>query len=73
MRVANWNCDGSGPHSTNPEVRTYRLGGGANAILCLACVGKENRSRAFRRADTTNPVDPENFPHQSWDSLEVYE
>lgn len=73
MRTYNAMCDGSGPHSDNPEVRKYPTGGGANAILCLACVGKENRYRASRRADTANPVSPENFPHQSWESLEVYE
>lgn len=66
----NWNCDGAGPHSTNPEVRKYPLGGGANLILCLACAGRENRYRAERRAESG--VDPKNFPHQSWADLEVY-
>lgn len=72
-RATNWNCDGSGPHADNPEVRRYPQGGGAAAILCAACVARENRYRASRRADTANPVDPDAFPHQSWDSLEVYE
>lgn len=67
-------CDGSGPHSDNPEVRRYPLGGGANLILCMACVGRENRYRAQRRADMTHPVDAAAFPHhQPRDTLEVYE
>jgi hypothetical protein len=72
MRV-NYQCDGSGPHSDNAEVRKYPLVGDANLILCLACVGRENRYRAERRADKANPVDPAAFPHQAWADLEVYE
>jgi hypothetical protein len=73
MRKENPNCDGSGPHSDNPSVRKYPLGGGANAILCRACVDKENRYRAIRRADKINQVDPARFPDQPWLTLEVCE
>jgi hypothetical protein len=73
MRAENFNCDGAGPHSDNPEVRRYPLGGGANLIFCRECVAKENRYRAARRADTANPVDPAGFPHQAWADLEIYE
>lgn len=67
MKTDNPNCDGAGPHSDNQEVRKYPLGDGANLILCLACVGRENRHRAQRRA---NGVD---WPHQEWDTLHVCE
>lgn len=73
MRADNPNCDGSGPHSDNPEVRLYPTGGGSNAILCHACVARENAYRAARRRDRANPVDPAGFPFQPWASLEVYE
>lgn len=68
----NPNCDGPGPHSGR-QVRRYPIGGGSNAILCRACVARENRYRAERRADTANPVDPAGFPHQDWQTLKVYE
>ncbi len=71
MRANNPDCDGAGPHADNPEVRCYPLGGGANLILCMACVGRENRYRAERRA--SGDVDPAAFPHQSWANLKVYE
>ncbi len=73
MSPVNWDCDGAGPHSHNPEVRRYPLGGGAGLILCRACVDRENEYRARRRADIANPVDPDAFPRQSWLDLEVYE
>lgn len=73
MIAHNPRCDGAGPHSDNPEVRRYPLGGGSNAILCRACVNRENHYRAERRADKANPVDPAAFPHQAWADLEIYE
>lgn len=73
MSAHNWLCDGSGPHSADPEVRRYPLGGGANLILCRACTARENSYRRDRRNDRANPVDPAAFPNQPWQTLKVYE
>ncbi len=73
MRADNPQCDGAGPHSMNLEVRRYPTGGGGAAILCRACVDRENQYRAMRRSDKANPVDPAAFPRQSWLDLEAYE
>jgi hypothetical protein len=69
----NWNCDGAGPHSTDPEVRRYPLGGGANLILCSACTARENRYRVIRANDKQNPIDPAAFPVHAWSTLKTYE
>ena len=61
----NYNCDGA--YCTDPkgEVRKYKLGGGANLILCKACWNHENRWRCER-------YDPENWPQIDWDRAEIY-
>lgn len=65
----NPNCDGSHCKSETGEVRVYPLGGGANAILCLACWAYENRYRYERGQETGRPND---WPQVNWNTAEVY-
>jgi hypothetical protein len=65
----NWNCDGSGPHSSNPEVRVYPLGAGGNLILCSKCFYRENQWRAQR---TREVGDKTAWPQIDWNTAEVY-
>lgn len=65
----NPNCDGGHCLFDTGEVRVYPLGGGANLILCRACVGHENRYRAERGQEHGRPDD---WPQQTWDELKPY-
>lgn len=65
------NCDGSGPHSRNPEVRILPAGGAGNLILCLACYLRELDFRRERNKE--EKLTNENaFPLPAWNSLKVY-
>lgn len=65
----NPNCDGGHCRADTGEVRVYPLGGGANLILCRACVAHENAYRAERGRDTGRPAD---WPVLQWDELAIY-
>jgi hypothetical protein len=65
--VKNYNCDGSGPH-TSGEVRLLPTGGGGNAILCRSCFEHEILYRRYR-----NESNGAEFDLPTWASLKVYE
>lgn len=67
----NWNCDGSGPHSTGKfgEVRVLPTGGDSNAILCRACFCREMDYRRERNQELAPDCQ---FKLPRWDDLKVY-
>lgn len=65
----NPNCDGSGPCSSNPEVRVLPTGGDSNAILCWRCYGHEID---FRRQRNKELSKDSQFALPKWESLKVY-
>jgi hypothetical protein len=66
----NPNCCGSGPCSSNPEVRVLPLGGEGNLILCWRCYGNEIRFRRERNEELSKDCQ---FDLPSWNSLKVYQ
>jgi hypothetical protein len=74
MNADNPQCDGAGPHSVNLEVRRYPTGGVGAAILCRACVARENAFRAELQRDAGYSAESAaSFPLRRWFALEVYE
>ncbi len=65
----NNNCDGSGPHSINPEVRVLPTGGDSNAILCFTCFLRELQFRKQRNKELSKESQ---FKLPSWESLKKY-
>jgi hypothetical protein len=65
----NWNCDGSGPHVANGEVRILPLDGGANAILCGRCFTREIK---WRRLRNITLVGDQKFDLPKWKTLQIY-
>jgi hypothetical protein len=65
----NPNCDGDHCREATGEVRLYPIGGGGNAILCLACWAHENRFRYQRGRDTGAPA---NWPQLNWFDAKIY-
>ncbi len=66
----NNNCDGSGPHSINPEVRVLPTGGDSNAILCFTCFLRELQFRKQRNKELSKESQ---FKLPSWESLKKYD
>ncbi len=66
--MENYNCNGSGPHSTS-EVRLLPLPGDGNLILCRACAAHENNWRRGRNRELA--VDAR-YPTPAWSDLAVY-
>lgn len=66
----NSNCDGSGPHSINPEVRVLPIGEDSNAVLCIACYDREIQWRQDRNLTTCSEC---KYDLPTWSSLKVYE
>lgn len=64
----NNNCDGSGPHASNPEVRVLRTSGQSNMILCFNCYLREI---GWRREANKHVCHPFDLPE--WRSLNVYQ
>lgn len=65
----NPNCDGSGPHILNGEVRVLPTGGDSNAILCKLCFKREIAFRKERNRDLGKDFQ---FQLPDWESLKVY-
>lgn len=66
----NPNCDGSGPHILNGEVRVLPTGGDGNAILCKLCYKREI---AFRKERNRELSEDCKFKLPAWESLKVYQ
>lgn len=69
-KLKNWNCDGDRCREPRGEVRVYPLGGGANLILCAACVVHENQYRLQRARETGAP---ELWPPINWLECKPYD
>jgi hypothetical protein len=67
--VQNPNCDGSGPHALNPEVRVLPAGGESNLILCENCYAHEI---AYRRSRNQSLSESAQFKLPEWKTLTVY-
>lgn len=67
--MQNNNCDGSGPHSCNPEVRVLSTGGDSNGILCYLCYCKEIEFRRERNRELSKDCQ---FKIPAWNDLKVY-
>lgn len=65
----NPNCDGSGPHILNGQVRVLPTGGDSNAILCKLCYRREI---AFRRDRNKELGKDAQFKLPAWEELKVY-
>ncbi len=67
-------CDGSGPHSANPEVRVLPIiPGQSNSIICNSCFIREMAWREGRNKHTNGrPVIPPLYDIPKWEDLKVY-
>jgi len=68
VRHRNPNCDGSGPHSHDSQVRVLPYGGG-NLILCRACFDHEIAYRKERNRELSKD---EQHDLPAWDSITTY-
>lgn len=68
----NPNCDGSGPHILNGQVRVLPTGGGGNAILCKLCYKRELAYRKERNRELLKQKTGTAFDLPAWESLKVY-
>ena len=88
MSDINPNCDGAKCADPKGEVRLYKLGGGANLILCRSCWAHENWYRRMRAKDYTamamrqrdadqliqaiKDEAAEKWPQEDWYAAEIY-
>lgn len=68
----NANCDGSGPHIINGEVRVLPTGGESNLILCKLCYRHEIAFRHNRNRELSRELSPKAFATPPWRTLKIY-